>query len=99
MKRKRAMALLLAGSMVMGLAACSSSEPSSESTGGSASNSSGAQDSSPAQTESGGAEASGETPVLRLATYLHTEQTVAIEDLWFFKHLEKKFNVDRKSVV
>ncbi|MCR2048395.1 extracellular solute-binding protein [Acetatifactor muris] len=93
MKRKRAMALLLAGSMVMGLAACSSSEPSSESTGGSASNSSGAQDSSTAQTESGGAESSGETPVLRLATYLHTEQTVALEDLWFFKHLEKKFNV------
>lgn len=35
-----------------------------------------------------------ETPTLRLTTLLHTEQTAAIEDLTFFKHLEKKFNVD-----
>ena len=34
-----------------------------------------------------------ETPTLRLTTMLHTEQTAAIEDLTFFKHLEKKFNV------
>lgn len=33
-------------------------------------------------------------PTLRLITMLHTEQTAAIEDLFFFKHLENKFNVD-----
>lgn len=35
-----------------------------------------------------------EKPTLRLITMLHTEQTAAIEDLFFFKHLENKFNVD-----
>lgn len=34
-----------------------------------------------------------ETPTLRLVTMLHTEQTAAIEDLSFFKHLEEKFGV------
>ena len=35
-----------------------------------------------------------EKPTLRLITMLHTEQTAAIEDLFFFKHLENKFNVN-----
>lgn len=35
-----------------------------------------------------------ETPTLRLVTLLHSEQTAAIEDLTFFKHLEKKFNIN-----
>lgn len=34
-----------------------------------------------------------ETPTLRLLTYLHTEQTASIEELFIFKYIEKAFNV------
>lgn len=92
--KKRVAALLLAGSMVLGMTACSSAPSSStndSTSGGSGESASGG---SASQTESNneGADA-GEVPVLRLATKLHTEQTSALEDIWFFKHLEKKFNV------
>lgn len=83
MKAKRAISLFLAASMVIGMTACGSSgsQPSASTSTG-----------TPEQAEEEAA-SSGEVPVLRLATALHTEQTVALEDLWFFKHLEKKFNV------
>lgn len=35
-----------------------------------------------------------EKPTLRLLTLLHTEQTADIDDLFFFKWLEQKFNVN-----
>ena len=34
-----------------------------------------------------------ETPTLRLLTYLHTEQTASVEELFIFKYIEKAFNV------
>ena len=41
----------------------------------------------------GSVAAAEEKPTLRLLTLLHSEQTAAIEDIWFFKHLENKFNI------
>lgn len=81
MKMKRAMAFILAGSMLMGMTGCSSASSAP------------VESATAEQADSKEEGLSGETPVLRLATSLHTEQKSSIEDLWFFQHLEKKFNV------
>ena len=90
--KKRMAALLLAGSMVLSLTACGSS-PSEQSRSSSQESVSGGTEQTDVSEAASPGDNSGEPVVLRLATKLHTEQTSPLEEIWAFKHLEKKFNV------